>query len=93
MSEKEHNPRGGLMKFPCSYPLKVIGKNTNEFYSVVSAIIERHVPESDSITYTGRVSSGDKYLAITAAFPAESQEQLTAIYEELNGHKLVLITL
>lgn len=94
MSGKEHdNPKDQLIKFPCSYPLKVIGKNTNEFYSVVSTIIERHVPESDSITYTSRVSSGDKYLSITAAFHAENQEQLTAIYEDLNGHELVLFTL
>jgi len=82
-----------LMTFPCSYPLKVIGKNTNEFYSVVSAIIERHVPDNSRITYTGRVSSGDKYLSITATFSAESQEQLAAIYKELNDHRLVLFTL
>ena len=82
-----------LMDFPCSYPLKVIGKNTNEFYSTVSAIIERHVSDSSGITYTGRVSSGDKYLSITATFSAESQEQLAAIYKELNDHRLVLFTL
>lgn len=81
------------MDFPCSYPLKVIGKNTNEFYSAVSAIIERHVADSSRITYSGRVSSGDKYLSITATFSAESQEQLTAIYRELNEHRLVLLTL
>jgi putative lipoic acid-binding regulatory protein len=94
MNGKEHDDsKGELIKFPCSYPLKVIGKNTSQFYSVVSAIIERHVAQSDSVTYTGRVSSGDKYLSITAAFTAESQEQLTAIYEDLNGHELVLFTL
>lgn len=82
-----------LMKFPCPYHLKVIGKNTNEFYSVVSAIIEKHVPGSNEIAYSGRASSGDKYLSITATFPAESREQLTAIYRDLNGHELVLITL
>jgi putative lipoic acid-binding regulatory protein len=82
-----------LMDFPCSYPLKVIGKNTNEFYSTVSAIIEKHVPDSSRISYTDRVSSGDKYLSITATFSAESQEQLTAIYRELSDHKLVLFTL
>jgi uncharacterized protein len=82
-----------LMDFPCSYPLKVIGKNTNEFYSTVSAIIERHVSDGSRITYTDRVSSGDKYLSITATFSAESQEQLAAIYRELNDHRLVLFTL
>ena len=23
-------------RFPCAYPLKVVGRNTNEFYSVVT---------------------------------------------------------
>ena len=89
MNEREKK----LMDFPCSYPLKVIGKNTNEFYSVVAAIVERHVPDSSGITYTSRVSSGEKYLSITATFSAESQEQLTAIYRELNDHRLVVYTL
>lgn len=88
----DNEAKDELMEFPCSYPLKVIGKNTNEFYSVVSAIIEKYVRKSDEITYSGRVSSGDKYLSITATFPAESREQLTAIYRELNGHELVLLT-
>jgi len=82
-----------LIEFPCSYPLKVIGKNTNEFYSTVSAIIERHVADPSRITYAGRASSGDKYLSITATFFAESKEQLSAIYRELNDHGLVLYTL
>ena len=90
---KDDNRKEELIKFPCSYPLKVIGRNTNEFYSAVSAIIERHVPEGESITYSGRTSSGDKYLSITATFSAESSEQLSAIYQELSGHELVLITL
>ncbi|HUJ68761.1 MAG TPA: DUF493 domain-containing protein [Syntrophorhabdales bacterium] len=89
MNEREKK----LMDFPCSYPLKVIGKNTNEFYSVVAAIVERHVHDSSGITYTSRVSSGEKYLSITATFSAESQEQLTAIYRELNDHRLVVYTL
>jgi putative lipoic acid-binding regulatory protein len=84
---------GQLLKFPCPYFLKVIGKNTNQFYSVVGSIIERHVPETESISYAGRTSSGDKYLAITATFKAESQEQLSEIYAALNRHDLVLLTL
>ena len=82
-----------LLKFPCYYPLKAIGRNTDQFYSVVGEIIERYVPGGNGITYTGRKSRGDRYLAITATFRAESREQLSAIYEALNGHELVLLTL
>jgi hypothetical protein len=82
-----------LLQFPCPYPLKVMGRNTSEFYSVVSAIVEKHVAPGSEITYSSRTSSGAKYLSITATFPAESQEQLYAIYKELNEHDLVLMTL
>jgi hypothetical protein len=70
-----------------------MGKNTDEFYAVVSAIIEKHTAEGDEVTYHSRTSSGDKYISITATLSAQDQEQLTAIYEELNRHELVLTTL
>lgn len=85
--------KDNVFEFPCSYPLKVMGKNTNEFYSVVSALIERHVAEGNEISYSGRESAGKKYLAITATFLMESEEQLKAIYKDLSENKLVLVTL
>jgi hypothetical protein len=85
--------KGKPFNFPCTYPLKVMGRNTNEFYSVVSAIVERHVAPGTEITYSARTSSGDKYISITATFPAESREQLYALYKELGESRLVLMTL
>ena len=82
-----------LLQFPCVYPLKVIGTNTSELLAVVSAIIEKHVATADEVTYSTRVSSGDKYLSVTATFQAESHEQLKVIYEELSRHPFVLVTL
>lgn len=82
-----------VFDFPCSYPLKVVGKNTNEFYSVVSAIIERHVGSGNEVSYSSRVSSGKKYVSITATFLMESEEQLGTIYKELNENELVVMTL
>ncbi len=85
--------KGTLFHFPCLYPLKVMGRNTGEFYSVVSAIVEKHVPRGNEVTYSSRTSSGEKYLSITATFSVESREQLHALYKELNEHDLVLMTL
>jgi putative lipoic acid-binding regulatory protein len=82
-----------LLQFPCSYPLKVMGRNTNHFLAVVSTIIERHIAEGDSVVYRSRTSSGGKYISITATLSVQSQEQLTAIYQDLNGHELVLMAL
>jgi putative lipoic acid-binding regulatory protein len=80
-------------KFPSLFSLKVMGKNTNEFYAVVSAIVEKHIGEGDGATYRTRTSSGGRYMSITATFQAQSREQLDAIYLELNASGHVLITL
>jgi putative lipoic acid-binding regulatory protein len=82
-----------LLQFPCVHPLKVIGTNTSEFLAKVSAIIGKHVAKGCDVTYSTRVSSGNKYLSVTATFQAESHEQLKAIYEELGRHPFVLVTL
>jgi uncharacterized protein len=82
-----------LLQFPCVYPLKVIGTNTGELLAVVHAVVEKHVAGTNEVTYSTRVSSGDKYLSVTATFQAESHEQLKAIYEELGRHPFVLVTL
>jgi len=81
------------LQFPCPYPLKVMGKNSHEFYAEVSAIIGGHIAEGDEVTYHSQTSSGDKYISITATFTARSQEQLNRIYQDLNQHELVVMTL
>ena len=89
----DDNEKDSLFKFPCAFPIKVMGKNSDELYPVVSAIMEKHVPGLDGVAFESRLSSSDKYLSITVTFTAESKDQLDAIYLELNGHELVLMTL
>ncbi len=87
MKNKQH-----AMQFPCEFPIKVMGLNTEVFQSAIRAIIRKHV-NTDDIAYSSQPSRGDKYLSITATFTAQSKEQLDALYQELNGHELVLMTL
>lgn len=81
-----------IFQFPCQYPLKVMGRNTSEFYAVVSAIIEKHIPHGHEVTYATRLSSGGKYMSVTATFLAQSREQLNAIYDDLKRSHLVMMT-
>lgn len=80
------------MDFPCSFPLKAVGLNTSAFEQAVRGIVGRHLPDQ-SVEYASRQSGGGKYLSITATFTAASKEQLDAIYRDLNGHELVVMTL
>jgi len=81
--------RPSLLQFPCYFPLKVIGKNVEEFEIRVMRIVRKHVVEADTAQCRRRFSSGNKYLALTISFTAQSQEQLDAIYQDLNSLELV----
>jgi uncharacterized protein len=87
------NAHVGGLKYPCLFPLKVMGANTDGLYLAVYTILKKHVPDLDEAVFTSRRSSSGKYLSITATFTAHSRDQLNAIYQELNDHELVLMTL
>ncbi|HEY6011409.1 MAG TPA: DUF493 domain-containing protein [Nitrospirota bacterium] len=80
------------MIFPCSFPLKVMGRNTDAFENAVRAILDRHL-RGAQVVFEKRPSSSGKYLSLTATFTAESREQLDTLYRELNAHELVVMTL
>ena len=83
-----------LLQFPCSFPIKIMGVNSNDLLPVVTAIITKHVsnfnPQSDIEIKT---SSKGNYVAITATIIATSKAQLDNIYLELHKHELVKIML
>ncbi len=81
-----------VIKFPCLFPLKVMGLNQEAFSSAVLTIFRKHL-EAGQFTQSAKSSSSGKYLSITVTFMAQSQEQLNKIYEELNRHELVAMTL
>ena len=81
------------LQFPCSFPLKVMGENTEAFHAVVEAILVKHLTAEEEILFSSRTSAGDKYRSITATFTARSRKQLDDIYRELHAHPKVLMTL
>jgi len=81
-----------LMQFPCVFPVKVMGLNSEAFTSAVLAILHRHLGP-DQISWSEQLSRSNKYLSLTVTFTAKSKDQLDAIYQELHDHELVLMTL
>ena len=80
-------------QFPCSFPLKAMGYNDDDFEALVISIVRRHVPLFDEGAVTSRASDGGKYLSVTATFIADSREQLDGLYQELSDHARVLMLL
>ncbi|MFZ3115781.1 MAG: DUF493 domain-containing protein [Syntrophales bacterium] len=81
-----------ILHFPCAYPLKIMGNNSEAFAAAVQIICEKYV-SPDQIHYSRRLSKGDKYLSITATCIVQSKKQLDQIYQELKAQELVLFAL
>jgi len=81
------------LTFPVEYPVKVIGKNEDDFAAHIMAIIACHVPELQTGAYTTNQSSSGKYLSITVTFIAESRTQVDGLYAALGQDGRVLTAL
>lgn len=82
-----------LLRFPCDFPIKVMGKAAPGFEALVVGIVRRHAPNLGEGAVSSRGSSGGRYLALTLTVRAESRAQLDAIYRELSAHPDVLMSL
>jgi putative lipoic acid-binding regulatory protein len=82
-----------LLKFPCEFPIKVMGRHDSDLRALTQTIIERHAgPVLDSSVKT-RTSADGNFLALTYVVLAASKDQLDAIYRELTACKPVLMAL
>ncbi len=82
-----------LLTFPCSFPIKVIGKDIDEFELFVVGIVSKHIGRITKESVTSTQSGGGKYISVTITFIAESQEQVDSVYRELSKHERVLMVL
>lgn len=85
--------RSDVFDFPSAFPLKVIGKNENDFRDFVVAVMEKHTLPEEIQKVTERPSNNDAYLSVTVTFVAQSREQLDGIYRELSIHPRVLMVI
>lgn len=82
-----------LLEFPCVFPIKVMGKASPVFQSVILEIVRKHAPEVNEEQIKTRSSGKGNYIAITITVNATSKKQLDSIYLELNASEHVNMTL
>ena len=82
-----------LMDFPCSFPIKMMGRDTPEFRSTVRELVEKHTGPLDDDTIQSSSSRNGRFVSITITVSAQSQEQLDNIYREVTAHDDVLMAL
>ena len=82
-----------LFEFPCEFPIKVMGRDSESFRSLTLAIVERHAGPLAAGNITERLSRKGRFLALTYTIRAESRAQLDRIYQELTDSGVVLVSL
>jgi uncharacterized protein len=79
-----------LLEFPTDYPIKVIGRPSDEFRARVHAIVLRHAPLIEQERVTERLSENGNFLSISYRIRAESREQVEALATDLKSCEGVL---
>lgn len=81
------------IRFPCEYPVKVMGVASSVFRDEVVTVFQRHAPEVDRERITVRESRQGTYLSVTVVIQATGKQQLEQLFQDLKtvaGVKLVL---
>lgn len=81
------------LEFPCSFPIKIMGRTRDGFAQAIVSIVQRHASDFDAGTLEMRTSSAGNYLSMTATVNATSREQLDDLYRELVAHPMVAMVL
>ena len=90
-NKPEENIEGSLMEFPCSFPIKAMGKAADDFDSLIVEIVRKHHPDVTEGAVKTRPSREGKYISVTVTIEAQSREQLDNIYLELTAHERILM--
>lgn len=77
------------LKFPCEFPISIMGLNVPEYKSTIFSILKKHVPEVEEKNIAIAYSANKKYCSLKTKFTAQSREQMDGLYKELTAHELV----
>ena len=81
------------IKYPCEFPIKIMGKTHKDFIQTVATIIKNHAPDFDDTSMEIKASKKNTYSSITCTIHVTSRAQLDALYQELFDHPLVTVVL
>ncbi len=86
-------PDESLLEFPCSFPIKMMGRDNERFRKAAMELVETHAGKLPDGSVTEASSSNGNFVSITVTIEARSQQQLDDIYQALSDHEEVLVAL
>ena len=91
VNNQEHKPEG--LHFPCEYPIKAMGENTNKFLQEMLFIAQKHCPDTAEHHVRTSQSKTGKYQSVTITVQVETRTHLESLYFDIKNHKDVKWTL
>ena len=82
-----------VMTFPCSFPIKLMGRETDEFRQTARELVEKHTGPLDDDAIESALSRNGRFVSVTITVIAESREQLDNIYRDATAHDDVIMAL
>jgi putative lipoic acid-binding regulatory protein len=79
-----------LVKFPCDFMIKAMGKSTPEFHETVVSIVQQHDESFTKDKIVERDSKKGTFVSVTFYVYVESKPELDAIYQNLTDSEHVL---
>lgn len=82
-----------LLEFPCEFPIKMMGRDTDDFRKIARELVEKHAGPVDDDAVQASVSANGNFVSVTVTITATSREQLDSIYQDLTDHDAVIMAL
>ena len=82
-----------LLEFPCRFPIKAMGRQSDQFEALVRGIVTRHAQLWPDEPIRSTASKAGNFVSVTATVDARSKAQLDAIYQDLTDCEQVLLAL
>jgi len=82
-----------VMEFPCSFPIKLMGRETDEFRQTARELVEKHTGPLEDDAIESSLSRNGRFVSVTVTVIAESREQLDNIYRDATAHDDVIMAL
>lgn len=79
------------LSFPCDLPIKVFGRNDDDFRAAALEIVRAHYGEAHRVSE--QPSRRGSYVSLTITVRAASQAEIDAVYHALVANEHVLMVL
>lgn len=84
---------GELLEFPTQFPIKIMGRQRDDFVDVMTSVVREHIPNFSSGDIKVNASRKGNFLSMTVSVTVDSRDQLEQLYMALADHELVRIVL